>query len=110
VIHLPTLALLGDEGNDAGFAEDMIENRLQPLIKGATPFPALIQARLNLQLAAFFISHRYQEPAYFTIENARQSLAAVDEAATGEDTRPLSQEIDAQESILHKTMPYTLRF
>lgn len=110
VISLPPIATLGDEGKDARAAEFLIESRLQPLIKEAAPFPPMVQARINLKLSRFFTLYRYKEPAYFAIENAKQSLAAVDESATGEETGSLSQEIDAQEGLLHKTMPFTLGF
>jgi hypothetical protein len=71
----------------------------------------MVQARIGLQLTRFFMRNKYKEPAYLAIENAKQSLAQVDETSGDPDaTRGLSKEIDAQESLLYKTMPFTFTF
>lgn len=108
----PPLALpLPDEGSTANAAEAAVSSRLQPLLKKATSLDPMVQARIELQLTRFFMRHKYKEPAYLAIENAKESLAVVDETSPNPDaTRGLSKEIDAQEGLLYKTMPFTFTF
>jgi len=113
VISIPALSPLPPEGNDRDAAKKLAEDSLAPLIKSAAPLPPMGQARVYLQLARFFTSNKYKEPAYLAIEEARQSLALVNESATADKTesgRNLTREIDTQEALLHKTMPFTLNF
>jgi hypothetical protein len=111
VITLPPPELLENEGDDKAEVEMTINSRLQPLIQKATPLAPMAQSRIELQLTRFFIQHRYKEPAYLAIENAKQSLATAAETSRNSDvTRVLSKLIDAQESLLYKTMPFTFHF
>lgn len=72
----------------------------------------MVQARLELQLTRFFMQHQYKEAAYLAIENAKHSLAMVDESTpdAADTARGLFDEIDAQEMLLYKTMPFTFDF
>lgn len=111
MITLPPPAPLADEGSSAEGARKLVEERLQPLIKTASPLPAVEQARVSLNLLRFFMRHSSKEPAYLTMENAKQSLAAAE--AEGSDPkylRRLSQELETEEGQLYKTMPFTLGF
>lgn len=111
VVSLPAPTTMDEEGMNAAVARKLVDDRLELLAKRTIPLSPMTQARIDLQLARFFIRHKYKDPAYIAVENAKQSLAMVEErSGDGADSRTLSREIEETDSLLHKTMPLTLDF
>lgn len=112
VISLPPSEPMLEETTDNAIAQSHITNRLEPLIRKAAPMPAMLQSRLGLELTRFFMLHKYKEAAYIAIENAKHSLATVSISSPESDVaiQNLFGEIDAQEKLLYKTMPFTFDF
>jgi hypothetical protein len=111
VVTLPPPEPLAPEGDDPAAAQKLIDARMQPLIKNSLSQSSIIQARIYLQLTQFFMQHQCKEPAYIALENAKDALAkASDNVGTNEAAKALLHDIDTQEDILHKTMPFTLGF
>ena len=94
--------------SDTASESGRIYARLQQLIGGAMPLPPMVQARMELQLTRFFMLHGYKQAAYLAIDNAKHSIAMVDGRGDVQATQDLSRQIEKQENLLYKTMPFTL--
>jgi len=80
----------------------------QKMLAGALPLSSYENARLQVQLAEFFLKTRVRDAAYLALENAKADLAMVAEETPAVDIAELLRRTDAVEVRLHKEMPYKL--
>lgn len=94
--------------SDSSVLQQQLEEEQQKMIEEATPLSSHDSARLQLQLAEFFIAMRVRDAAYLSLENAKGALADMAENAPEVNIVSLSQQADSLESRLRKEMPYKL--
>jgi hypothetical protein len=94
---------------DGPAAQSYISKRLDNLLQDATPPTQAADVRVELQLSRFFMKHRAQDGAWLTLENAKQGLTGLAQSGTlpKVEMDSLTHQVEEQEVLLHKNMPYT---
>lgn len=87
-----------------------LDGEQQRLLDNAEKMSTLDDARTQLRLIRFFIDHHFRDAAYLSVDNVKHLLAsATNNQSGGTDIiKSLSQELEALESQLHKTLPFTM--
>lgn len=95
---------------DAAQVRQTVEQQQQRILQSTAKLSTLEDVQVQLQLIDFFITHRFRDAAYLSVDNVKQALAKATENNTIDtDTlSSLSQQLETLESQLHQTLPYTL--
>jgi len=114
-LHLAAVTVAPDEAlslpdSSSQNIRQALDDQQQRLLGNAEMLPLLDDARAQLQLARFFMDHRFRDAAYISVDNVTRELASASQN-TSMDTdaiKNLSHELEALESQLHKILPFTL--
>jgi len=97
--------------SDAEQTKKTIDDQMRMLLQKSVPLVAIEDVRVQIRLTDFFMHHRMRDAAYLSLENAKQSLAAIESSQNNQETiKTLSSQLEKLESELHSTLPYGFDF
>lgn len=96
--------------DDNAEIKEALDQQQQRLLDNATTLSSIDDAKTQLQLAQFFMEHRFKDAAYLSVDNVKWKLASAsqDKSVDADAVKQLSRELEVTETRLHKEMPFSL--